>query len=193
MDKCGYMQPWDMELDGALPATPIAAGGPGQADIDEFRRLSAEAAAGVAVVSTRLRGRDYAATVSAYLSVSYDPPTMLVSLYAESRIAHAVLESGAWALSLLTPGHRGAANWLASPGTPVEGLLERIAFRRGPATQAAVLEGALAYFELETAVVHTAATHLLVVGTVRSMGAQEDPGPAAGPLLHYGGQYRQLR
>ena len=61
-----------------------------QEQIDEYRRLSAEQGSGVAIISTRIRNRDFAATVSSYLSVSYDPPTLLVSLYAESRIIGAV-------------------------------------------------------------------------------------------------------
>jgi flavin reductase (DIM6/NTAB) family NADH-FMN oxidoreductase RutF len=88
--------------------------------------------------------RDYAATVTAFLSVSYDPPTMLVSLYAGSGIGGAIATTGTWALSLLRSKHRGAADWLASPGTPVEGLLAQVPYRRGPATGSVILDGSMA-------------------------------------------------
>ncbi|WP_125614152.1 flavin reductase family protein [Specibacter cremeus] len=161
-------------------------------DIAEYRRLGAEAAASVAVVCTSWRGRDYAATVSAHLSVSYDPPTLLVSLYEGSRIAAAVTGAGHWTLSLLAAGQRRTANWLASPGSPVEGLMESVEFRRGRVTGSPVIDGALAWFELETTAVHPAATHLLVVGAVVGMGERGAGQPGEGPLLHYGGEYHRL-
>ncbi|WP_269937648.1 flavin reductase family protein [Arthrobacter sp. HY1533] len=160
--------------------------------IDEFRRLGGEQASGVAIISTTERGRDHAATVSSFLSVSYDPPTLLVSLYAESRIAQAVAARGAWALSILTADQKSAANWLASPGTPIEGLLSQVEFRRGPVTGNAVIAGALAYFEVETTAVHEAATHLLVVGNVVSMGEDAPLTRELSPLVHYGGSYSRL-
>jgi len=166
---------------------------PSQADIDEYRRLSSEQASGVAVVSTLWRGRDYAATVSSYLSVSYDPPTMLVSLYEGSRITEAVAGSGRWALSLLNGSQQRTANWLASPGAPVEGMLAQTPFRRGEATGSAIMDGSLAYFELETTAVHEAATHLLVVGTVVAMGAGDAGVAGLSPLVHYGADYRRLQ
>lgn len=161
--------------------------------MEGYRRLSADAAAAVGVVSTTLRGRDYAATVSAFMSISYDPPTMLVSLYSESRIAEAVSEAGVWALSLLTSRQRGVANWLASPGTGLEGLLSPVPYRRAPVTGAAVVGGALGYFELKTTAVHAAATHLLIVGEVLTMGTEVDPADAMDPLIHFGSAYHQLK
>lgn len=182
-----------MELADSLDVHRVFPQQPSEEQIDEYRRLSAEQGSSVAIISTRLRNRDYAATVSAYLSVSYDPPTLLVSLYAESRIALAVAESGTWALSLLTAEQKSLANWLASPGTPIEGLLNQIDFRRGPLTDNAVIAGALAYFEVETTDIHTAATHLLVVGQVVSMGEDAPWTKDASPLIHYGGEYRRLK
>ncbi|MBP2412685.1 flavin reductase (DIM6/NTAB) family NADH-FMN oxidoreductase RutF [Arthrobacter stackebrandtii] len=182
-----------MELADSLDVHRVFPQDPSQDQIDEYRRLSAEQAGSVAVISTKQRGRDHAATVSAFISVSYDPPTLLVSLYAESRIALAVAESGNWALSLLSAEQKRQANWLASPGTPVEGLLNQIDFRRGPATGNAVIAGALAYFEVETTQVHTAATHLLVVGQVVSMGEDALWTRELSPLIHYGGDYRRLK
>ncbi|MET4061032.1 flavin reductase (DIM6/NTAB) family NADH-FMN oxidoreductase RutF [Arthrobacter sp. UYP6] len=160
--------------------------------IDSYRLLSADIASGVAVVSTRLRGRDYAATVSGFLSVSYDPPTLLVSLYAESRIAEAVLDSGTWAVSLLSARQRGTANWLASPGSPLEGLLSQVDYGRGPVTGAAVIEGCIAWFEVRTTQVTTAATHQLVVGEVTAMGRRASADDEADPLVHFASAYGRL-
>lgn len=181
-----------MELDGALASHTVQPEALEQRDIDLYRTLSADIAAGVAVVSTRWRNRDYAATVSGYLSVSYDPPTMLVSLFEESRICDAVASSGTWALSLLASRHQGTANWLASPGNPVEGLLNQIPFRRGPATGAAVIAGAPAWFELKTSARHAAATHQLIIGEVLAMGRDAAGADSADPLIHFASSYQRL-
>lgn len=182
-----------MELSDRLDSHRVSPQHVHQEDIDEYRRLSGEQAAGVAVVSTVVNGRDYAATVSAYLSVSYDPPTILISLYEGSRIAAAVQESGVWALTLLEAQQKGTANWLASPGTPLEGLLSQVPFRRGSESGCAVVEGGLAYFEAATTAVHEAATHVLVVASVIGMGELGTSVPEPSPLVHYGGAYRKLR
>ena len=177
---------------GVFPGEPVSPAELTDEAIDSYRLLSADIASGVAVVSTRLRGRDYAATVSGFLSVSYDPPTLLVSLYAESRIAEAVVESGSWALSLLSASQRGTANWLASPGSPLEGLLNQVNYGRGPATGAAIIEGCIAWFEVRTTQVTTAATHQLVVGEVVAMGRRAAPDDEADPLVHFASSYGRL-
>ncbi len=182
-----------MESSETLQAHVLSPQAPTQDDIDEYRRFSAEQAAGVGIVTTVWKGRDYAATVSAFLSVSYDPPTLLVSLYAESRIAQAVVGAGKWALTLLSADQRRTADWLASPGTPVEGLLSQIPFRRGPVTDSAVMDGGLAYFELESTSVHEEATHLIVVGRVLSMGTEVLWHPGLSPLVHYAGDYLKIK
>ncbi|WP_043846357.1 flavin reductase family protein [Crystallibacter crystallopoietes] len=181
-----------MEIAQAPTTYRLQSGLPSQDDMDRYRTLSANAAAGVAVVSTVVRGRDYAATVTGWLSVSYDPPTILVSLYGESRIGEAVSTSRYWALSLLTSSQQGTANWLASPGTPLEGLLAQVPFRRGQVSSAAIIDDALAFFEAETVAVHAAATHLLVIGEVRAMGTLATGQDALDPLVHFGSAYHRL-
>ncbi len=177
---------------GVFPAELVSSPEVTDEEIDSYRLLSADIASGVAVVSTRLRGRDYAATVSGFLSVSYDPPTLLVSLYSDSRIAEAVVDSGTWALSLLSARQRGTANWLASPGSPLEGLLSQVDYGRGPVTGAAVIEDCIAWFEVRTTQVTTAATHQLVVGEVIAMGRRAGAEDEADPLVHFASAYGRL-
>ena len=127
-----------MELPDPAPAHLIDPAAPDAEDVGAYRLLAADIASGVAVVAARHRRRDVAATVTGFLDVSYDPPTMLVSLFEEGRICDAVESSGAWTLSVLRRDQEGTANWLASPGSPVEGLLDRVPFRRAPGSGAAI-------------------------------------------------------
>lgn len=182
-----------MELNGPLPTHHVDPAGAAPEDIEVYRALAADIASGVAVVATRHGKHDIAATVTGYLDVSYDPPTMLVSLYADGRICEAVDDAGFWTLSLLARGHRGIANWLASPGTPTFGLLKQVPFRRAPGTGSAVIDGALAWFELRTVATHPAATHLVVIGQVEAMGRGAESGAFDDPLVHFSREYLGLR
>jgi flavin reductase (DIM6/NTAB) family NADH-FMN oxidoreductase RutF len=71
-------------------------------------------------------------------------------------------------------------------------MLAQIPYRRGPATGSAILDGTLAYFELRTVAIHPAATHLLVVGEVLTMGSDASAAEAVDPLIHFGSQYHRL-
>jgi len=181
-----------MELPDAAPARLLDPAAPRPEDVDAYRVLAADIASGVGVVAARHRRRDHAATVTGFLDVSWDPPTMLVSLFEEGRICEAVESSGAWTLSLLRRDQEGIANWLASPGNPVEGLLDSVPFRRAPRSGAAVVDGALAWFELSTVAVHPAATHRVVVGEVTAVGRGVAEGEADDPLVHFARGYRSL-
>ncbi len=149
---------------------------------DRYRLLSARAAKGVAIVSARVGRYDHATTVTDYLSVSYDPPTMLVSLYGLSRTTEAVEEAGRWALSLLASDQRVIAEQLGELGAPLRGLLDRIPHWRREPGGPAIIEGGVAWFECRTVDVHTAATHQLVIGEVVAMGRSESH--TARPLVY---------
>jgi flavin reductase (DIM6/NTAB) family NADH-FMN oxidoreductase RutF len=181
-----------MELEGAPPAHRVETAGATQQDRDRYRELASDIAAGVGVVAARHRGRDVAATVTGILDVSYDPPTLLVSLFDEGRICDAVQGAEAWTLSLLRRDQQGIANWLASPGNPVHGLLNTVPFRRAPHSGAAVVDGALAWFDLRTVAAHPAATHMLFVGEVVAMGRGTEGSADDDPLLHFAGGYRGI-
>lgn len=149
--------------------------------------LAGNAARSVAIVSARFRGWDSATTVTDFLSVSYDPPTVLVSLYSLSRMAEAVAASERWGLSLLASDQRAVADALGEEGAPLVGLLDRVPHFRRDASAPALISGSLAWFELRTAASYTAATHTLFVGEVTAMGT-DAPGSAA-PLVRFRSGY----
>lgn len=159
-----------------------------RADQDAYKQLATLAARGVGVVSA-VQGRwDVAVTVTDFLSVSYDPPTMLVSLFSLSRIADAVTESGRFGLSLLADDQRHIADRLGAPGAPLVGLLDRVAhFRREPQAPA-LIDGALAWFELRVVATQDAATHVLVVGEVVATSATARW--SARPLVRWRSEYQ---
>jgi len=158
-------------------------------DQDAYKLLSTFAAKGVGVVTARQERWDHAVTVTDFLSVSYEPPTLVVSLHALSRIAEAVIATGRFALSILADDQRFVADRLGEPGSPLVGLLDHVPHERRDPDGPALLDESLTWFELELQAVHEVATHVLVVGTVTAMSAQ--PAWAARPLVRWRSQYQR--
>ena len=168
---------------------PLRLPSPGVVDEASLRRALGRFATCVCVVTTVDRGADHAMTVSAFTSVSLEPPLVLVCVEIDSRFHDAVLTSGMWAISVLEAGARPAAEWLSTRGRPLHGQLNRVPHRRGPMTGAAVLEEALSALECRTDAVHPGGDHSIVVGEVIGVWNREGAGS---PLLYHRGGYRHL-
>jgi flavin reductase (DIM6/NTAB) family NADH-FMN oxidoreductase RutF len=160
-----------------------------------FRRAAGQFASGIVVVTTR---GGHAMTVSAFTSVSLDPPLVLFCAEKIARFHDAVLAEGSWAVSILAEDDEKTARWLATRGRPMDGQLDGVAHHLGAATGAPLLDDALAVLECRTTAVHDAGDHSIVVGEVEAVTAppqtpQTPETPSRGPLLHYSGAYRRLR
>jgi len=78
-------------------------GSEGQSDVspDLFRKVMGRFATGVTIVTAHENGEDYGMTVNAFLSVSLDPPSILVSLGRTTDTAGALGRTGLLGLSIL--------------------------------------------------------------------------------------------
>ena len=169
-------------------------------DVDQaaFRRAGGQFPGGIVVVTT---SAGHAMTVSAFASVSLEPPLVLFCAEKIARFHDAVLDAGAWAVSILAEDAEKTANWLATRGRPLEGQLDEVPHRPGPVTGAPLLDGALATMECRTFAVYDGGDHSIIVGQVAAADSPADPParssapgpPARGPLIHYAGRYRRLR
>jgi flavin reductase (DIM6/NTAB) family NADH-FMN oxidoreductase RutF len=159
-------------------------------DVDQaaFRRAAGQFPGGIVVVTT---SAGHAMTVSAFASVSLEPPLVLFCAEKIARFHDAVLEAGAWAVSILAEDGEKTARWLATRGRPLEGQLDGLSHHPGPVTAAPLLDGALASLECQTFAVYDAGDHSIVVGQVIGVGGPPDP-PPRGPLIHHSGRYRRL-
>jgi flavin reductase (DIM6/NTAB) family NADH-FMN oxidoreductase RutF len=168
-------------------------------DVDRaaFRLAAGQFASGIVLVTT---ATGHAMTVSAFASVSLDPPLVLFCAEKVARFHDAVLEAGSWAVSVLAEDDEKTARWLATRGRPLDGQLDGLAHHPGPATGAPVLDGALAVLECQTEAVHDGGDHSIVVGRViavagpreRADAADPEGPPPPGPLVHHSGAYRRL-
>ena len=154
-----------------------------------FRRAAGQFPGGIVVVTT---SDGHAMTVSAFASVSLEPPLVLFCAEKIARFHDAVLAAGSWAVSILAEDAEKTARWLATRGRPLDGQLDGVAHHPGAVTGAPLLDSALATLECQTTAVYDGGDHSIVVGLVTAVDGPADP-PARGPLVHYAGAYRRLQ
>lgn len=172
-------------------------------DVDQaaFRQATGQFPGGIVVVTT---SGGHAMTVSAFASVSLEPPLVLFCAEKIARFHDAVLEAGAWAVSILAEDGEKTARWLATRGRPLEGQLDEVPHHPGPVTAAPLLDGAVAALECQTFAVYDGGDHSIIVGRVAAVDSQAHgpadgpadgsaPGPPVrGPLVHQAGRYHRL-
>ncbi|WUB63618.1 flavin reductase family protein [Streptomyces sp. NBC_00582] len=168
---------------------------------EEFRAVMSRLAGGVVLVTAQEPPLDpddpgapageYAGmTATAFLSVSLDPPLVLVSLRTGSRMDDVLDEQPLWAVSVLSESQRHIAGRFSMKGRLSDRLLfEDIPYVRGEATGAPLVGGALGTVECRTEQRVEAGDHTLVIGRVLRAGV---PSAGGGPLVYFRGRYRQL-
>src|SRR5512134_3650827 len=153
---------------------------------EEFRSALARWGSGVAIVTAAAAGKIHGMTVSAFASVSLDPPLVLVCADKSSNTLGVIEEGRVFAVNILCSAQRDLSNKFASKKD--EHLrFQGVAWRAG-ATGAPILEGALAALDCRVVAAHDAGDHVIYVGRVEAveMGQGE-------PLVYYGGAYRGMR
>ncbi|WPO75948.1 MULTISPECIES: flavin reductase family protein [unclassified Streptomyces] len=183
------------------PRRPSPGGHADGVSNDEFRAAMSRLAAGVVLVTAREpgldpddpdapAGEDVGMTATAFLSVSLDPPLVMVSLREGSRMDDLLAEQPLWAVSVLAESQRHVAGRFAMKGRISDRLLfEDIPYVRGTESGAPLIGGALSTLECRTEQTVAAGDHTLVIGRVLTASL---PAGEGGPLLYFRGKYRQL-
>lgn len=156
-----------------------------------YRRVVGRFATGVTVVTTVLPdGERHALTCNSFTSVSLDPVLVLFCAEKVARFHDAVLEAGAWAVSVLSTSHVAASRHFAARGRDLSTQFEGVPAVTGPLTGAPLLAGVLAALECRTVSTTDAGDHTVVIGEVLAASLPESE---ADPLLYYEGSYRTVR
>ncbi|WP_017594684.1 flavin reductase family protein [Nocardiopsis potens] len=161
--------------------------------MSDYTEAMAALPTGVCVVTVNDDRDDIGSTVSAFASISADPPIAMLSVIADGYLREVIDERRAFAVSVLGEGHRAIAGRFSAEGRPsARLLLAAEEHHRGAATGALVLDGALAAFEC--AVLQRTEVGDHVVYFAEAAVLPEVAGARAGssPLLRYGGRYRTL-
>ena len=153
---------------------------------EDFIAAMRKVAASVTVVTTDGPFGRWGTTVSAFTSVSADPPTALVCLHADSRIAQKVSANGQFCVNVLPQGRRDIANRFA--GTDDAAVADRFegVDVYGPSGDPPAINGAT-MFQCRVTQSVLSGSHLVFFGAVEAV----DPGNGQ-PLAYLDGSYHAV-
>jgi flavin reductase (DIM6/NTAB) family NADH-FMN oxidoreductase RutF len=154
-------------------------------DPDSYRSVLGRFASGITVVTTRDgEGRDVGMTVSAFCSVSLEPPLIQVCVDHTASMYGALAQSTQFAVNILAAEQEALSRRFATAESTRR--FDGIGYRRGE-SGAVLLEDALAHLECRVVQQIEAGDHTMFVGEVEVAAARD-----ARPLLYYRGGYAQL-
>jgi flavin reductase (DIM6/NTAB) family NADH-FMN oxidoreductase RutF len=152
----------------------------------DFTDALAAFASGVVVVTVRNGRDDIGTTLTAFSSVSLDPPMVVAAVTAESYLAE-VLDDR-WAVTVLSAGQRAIAGRFASAGRPsARILIASVPHHRGPNSGALIMNEGRAALECETRQRVPAGDHVLFIADVLSVDYVDPRHP---PLIRVDRRYR---
>lgn len=139
---------------------------------------------GVTVVTTRYKNGDITGmTANAVMSLSLDPPLVVVSVDKSATMHSALSDGQCYAINILTREQEHLSNRFAMPGPKDFSDLTL----RESKTGAPILEGILGYLDCKIVNILPAGDHDMFVGEILAGELGE-----GNPLLYYGGKYRSL-
>jgi len=150
----------------------------------EFKAVMRHFPTGVTVVTSVREGEPRGVTVSAFASVSVDPPLVLICINREARSYLYISSSKIFCVNILDGKQRHLAERFA--GRIRDKQFEGVEYGVD-VTGAAVLSGAVAHLDCEVAEEHHAGSHSIFIGRVVS--AKSRPGS---PLGYYNGDFHDF-
>jgi len=155
--------------------------------VDEYRRVMANCATGVAIVTTVHEGRIGGMTANAITSVSLDPMLLLFCADKRTRTHDMIDHSGVFAVTILTQEMRELSRIFAENGRPEEDRFNGLKYVTGK-MGAPILEENMGWIECRVAYLYAGGDHTIFVGEVVNAGDR-----AGSPLIFYRGGDTALR
>lgn len=172
-------------------------------DNNLFRQVMGHFPTGVTVVTANHQGSLGGLTVSAFCSVSLDPPLVLICVDLTSNTLPLMRESGAFAVNFLTDKQEHLSRCFA---THSEERFEYFCHcsHHVAITGAPILDNTLAFIDARIVAEYPGGDHIIFLGQVEALGITNqtafadgvdksmDPVDDKHPLAYYRGQYRHL-
>ena len=154
-------------------------------DLDTFRQSLRRWASGVTIVTAKAGDEIHGMTVSAFSSVSAEPPLVLVCCNRASKTNALVEKGGVFCVNILAADQQELSGRFSSSkteGSRFEGVPHRIGEGGAP-----VLDGVLAALECKVKSAYAEGSHAIYVGEVVAAHLSDKE-----PLVYYSGAYRGL-
>ncbi len=157
-------------------------------ELDElgFRAALGTFVTGVSVATTVADGEWHGMTANAVTSVSLRPPIVLLCVAHSAIMAEMIVRGGVFALSFLADGQQALSVHFADPARQLGAAQFDGVATTTAVTGAPVLEGCAGWVECEVREVVDAGDHMVVLGDVVAVGADEDRPPLAYSRGRYG-------
>lgn len=139
---------------------------------------------GVAVVTSMRDGEPRGMTLSAFASVTADPPTVLICVNRDARSYLFIAGSGRFCVNLLAHDQRELAERFS--GKVREHQFDDISYHIGQ-TGVPLLDGSIAHFECEVVHEHHEGSHSIFAGRVLTCDAS-----SMMPLGYFNGDFRNF-
>ncbi|MFI2114313.1 flavin reductase family protein [Streptomyces rubiginosohelvolus] len=151
----------------------------------EFRRVLGHFASGVTVVTARDADGPTGFACQSFASLSLDPPLVSFMVARTSTTWPRIARAGVFCVNIL-----GADQGALCRGFAVSGAdkFAGVAYGEASATGSPLLDSVPAWIDCRIHAVHTGGDHLIVVGRVAALGAEED----GEPLLFHRGAFGRL-
>ncbi len=148
-----------------------------------FRHAMGNFATGITIVATELDDAIYGMTANAFISVSLDPPLILVSVDEQASMHDKLKQTGQFSVSILNKDQQDVSMHFAKQKTleSIDGLFERLAGQP-------VIKDSLTSMACQLKDAHPAGDHTLFIGEVLELQTGSDQPP----LTYYQGKYGQL-
>ena len=147
----------------------------------QLRNAFGHFASGVTVVTTWHEGRPYGMTANSFVSVSLDPPLVLVSVDHRAHMHSFLTAAGRYGVSVLSEDQEAISEHFAGR------LEEHLDVNFVTLGDVPLVEGALAHFVVEVTDPHPAGDHTLYIGRVEHFEFRQGR-----PLVFHSGRYHQL-
>ncbi len=152
---------------------------------DEFRHALGRFASSVTVVTTRdSAGRLHGITVSAFCSVSLEPPLILVCIENNTGSHYAFEQSNSFVVNILREDQQHLSNRFASY---LPDKFAEVKYHLG-IDDLPVLEDILANLECRLVNSHASGDHTIYIGEIERATINDDK-----PLVYWHGNYRKLK
>jgi len=141
----------------------------------EFRAAMSSMASSVSVVTARRGDEMVGRTVTAVLSLSASPPSVLISIDIVSRLADLIAKTGGFSMAVLAEDQSEIADAFAGKVAPEE-RFDRGTWSRWPSGQP-MLDGAVTVIDCEVIGSIETGTHVLFAGAIIEAEAHDERRP----------------
>jgi flavin reductase (DIM6/NTAB) family NADH-FMN oxidoreductase RutF len=153
-----------------------------------FRHVAGTFATGVAVITTGQDGVYHAMTANAFLSLSLDPVTVLVSVEKSAHTYPVIDDSGVFTVNILAEDQEELSRLFASKAMQERHTLKDIDYTIGR-NGAPMLRDCLAYIQCRTIQKYDGWDHTIFIGEVEEADVARD----VPPLLYFRSSYRRIQ